>query len=83
MQEVSALVGDLLVDTGNLPLLLLIVLRLGKPHFLVQSDVLTAGELALFAHQFLLKRTEVTVVLVYRAVRQDGKVLESDVDADR
>ena len=83
VQEVCALVGDLLVGTGNLPLLLLIVPRLGQRNFLVQSDALTAGELALFARQFLLELTEVTVVLVYRAVRQDGEVLQSDVDADR
>ena len=49
VQEVGALVSDLLVDTGDLPLLLLIVPRLGQLHFLVQGDVLTAGELALFA----------------------------------
>ncbi len=83
VQEVGALVCNLLVDTGNLPLLLLIVPRLGQRNFLVQSDALTAGELALFARQFLLELTEVTVVLVYRAVRQDGEVLQSDVDADR
>ena len=83
VQEVSALAGDLLVDTGNLPLLLLIVPRLGKRDFLVQGDALTARELTLFARQFLLERTEVTVVLVDRAVRQDGEVLQSNVDADR
>jgi len=55
VQEVRALVGDLLVDTGDLPLLLLIVLRLGQLDLLVQGHALTAGELALFAHQFLLK----------------------------
>ena len=69
VQEVGSLVGNLLVDAGDLPLLLLIVPRLGQLHFLVQSDALTAGELALFARQFLLKRPEVTVVLVDRAVR--------------
>ena len=83
VQEVCSLVGDLLVDAGNLPLPLLIVPRLGKRNFLVQSDALTAGELALFARQFLLERTEVTVVLIDRAVLQGGEVLESDVDADR
>ena len=49
VQEVSSLAGDLLVDTGNLPLLLLIVPRLGKLHFLVQGDTLTTEELTLFA----------------------------------
>jgi len=49
VQEGSSLAGDLLVDTGNLPLLLLIVPSLRKLHFLVQGDTLTTGELTLFA----------------------------------
>ncbi len=82
VQEVSALVGDLLVNTGDPLLLLLIVPCLRQLDFFVEGDALTAGELTLFARQLLLKRTEVTVVLVDRAVRQDGEFLESDVDAD-
>ena len=81
VQEVIAFVGDPLMDAGDLPLLLLVVPRLGKFHFLVQGDELTTGQLALFARQFLLEGTEVSVVLVYRAIRQDGKVLQPDVDA--
>ena len=83
VQEIGTLVGDFLVDTCDFPFLLLIVPRLGQLDFFVQGDALTAGELTLFARQSLLERTEVTVVLVHRAVRQDGEVLESDVDADR
>ncbi len=43
VQEVGALVGNLLVDAGDLPLLLLVVLRLGESHPLVQGDALTTG----------------------------------------
>ena len=69
VQEVGALVGNLLVDAGDLPLLLLVVLRLGESHPLVQGDALTTGQLTLLPCQFLLERTEVTVVLVQCAVR--------------
>ncbi len=68
VQEVGASVGDLLVDAGDLPLLLLVVLRLGESHLLVRGDALTTGQLALLAGQFLLERTEITVVLVYGSV---------------
>ena len=68
VQEVGSLVGNLLVDAGDLSFLLLVVLRLGKFHFLVQGHALTTRELALLACQLFLERTEVAVVLVYRAV---------------
>ena len=82
MKKIITLVGDLLVDAGDLPLLLLVVLRLGQLHFPVQGDELTTGQFALFSRQFLLQHAEVAVVLVHRAVRQDGKVLQADIDAD-
>ena len=82
VQEIGSLVRDLLVDAGDLPLLLLIVLRLGKCYFLVQGQSLTTREFTLFTCQLFLKRTEVTVILVHRAVRQDGEVLQPDINAD-
>ncbi len=69
VQEVGASVGDLLMDACDFPLLLLVVLRLGKSHLLVQGDELTTGQLALLPRQFLLEGAEVTVVLVECAVR--------------
>jgi len=69
VQEVGASVGDLLMDAGDFPLLLLVVLRLGEVHLLVQGDALTTGQLALLPYQLLLECTEVTVVLVQCAVR--------------
>ncbi len=83
VQEVVALVGDLLVDARDLALLLLVVLRLGQLHLPVQGDELTAGQLALLAGEFLLERLEVAVVRVHRPVRQDCEVLQPDVDPDR
>ncbi len=54
VQEVSPLVGDLFMDVGDLPLLLLVVLRLGEFDLFVQGDELTSGQLPLFARQLLL-----------------------------
>ncbi len=83
VQEVGTLVGDLLVDAGDLPLLFLVVLRLRQLDVPVQGDEPTSRELALFARQSLLERAKIAVVLVHRAVGQDGEVLEPNVDADR
>lgn len=59
MKKIITLVGDLLVDAGDLPLLLLVVLRLGQLHFPVQGDELTTGQFSLFSRQSLLQLAEV------------------------